>query len=218
MRLTQLREHRETEIYLKILNTLNEVIGELTSDKKMSKLFSDAVVIREQRPWGIKDSLVNVWVVSLNAVLKNTPENKLHRKGRQSIFSMVDKRLPPMPFPFTVDLLKDAVRLYMSPYGQVADTEQVMFPSCDCINGPKNKPSRHDPCKKPSVVLAGEYIYGFGFGLEEGVMELYIYRFIDLGGCFSILVVSCALDRALMFFYHTLFHNIIIITHDMPIY
>ena len=80
-----------------------------------------AVLIQEQRPWGIKENLVNVWVVSLNALLKKTPENKLHRKGRDSIFGMVDKRLPLMPFPFTVDLLKDAVRLYMSPYGQVGD-------------------------------------------------------------------------------------------------
>jgi hypothetical protein len=36
----------------------------------------------------------------------------------------------------------------------VADTEQVLYPACDCLSGPKLKPARHDPCKKPSVVLA----------------------------------------------------------------
>ena len=154
MRLTKLREYRETEIYLTILATLNKVLANLFVDKKLSKLYSDAVLIKGERPWGINGSMCNVTIISLSALLKYTPENKIHRHGRDSIFSLVEKEMPMMPFPFTVDLLKDALRLYMSPYGQVADTEQVVFPSCDCVGGPKNKPQRHDPCKKPSVVLA----------------------------------------------------------------
>ena len=153
MRLSKLREFRETEIYMTILTVLNDVIADLKKDKKMKKLFSDSVIIEGERPWGINGTMMNVNIVALNCLLKNTPENKIHRKGRESVFSMVSKRLPPMPFPFTPDLLKDSLRLYLSPYGQVADTEQITFPSCDCIGGPKNKPQRHDPCKKPAVVL-----------------------------------------------------------------
>jgi len=155
MRLTKLREFRETEIYLVILEVLNKVLARLMADsKKLRKLYSDAVLIPGTRPWGLKGSMCNVTIVSLSALLKYTPENKIHRHGRDSIFSIMELEMPRMPFPFTVDLLKDALRLYVSPYGQVADTEQVIFPTCDCVGGPKNKPQRHDPCKKPVVVLA----------------------------------------------------------------
>lgn len=154
MRLTKLREYRETEIYLIILECFNKVLKRLYNDKKLRKLYSDAVLLRGTRPWGIKKSMINTWAVGLQCLLKDTPENKIHRKGRPSIMSLIEKELPPMPFPFTVDLLKDALRLYVSPYGQVADTENVTYPNCDCVGGPKNKPMRHDPCKKASVVLA----------------------------------------------------------------
>ncbi len=153
MRLSKLREYRETEIYLAILECFNIVLKRITKDKKLRKLYSDAVVMKSERPWGIQKQMMNVWVVSLQCLLKDTPENKIHRKGRPSIMSLIEKELPPMPFPFTVDLLKDSLRLYTSPYGQVADTENFTFPSCDCVGGPKNKPLRHDPCKKAAVVL-----------------------------------------------------------------
>ena len=61
--------------------------------------------------------------------------------------------LPAIPFPFTVDLLKDAIRLFESPYGQIADTENITFPTCDCIDEKRNKPKRHNPCMKVSVVI-----------------------------------------------------------------
>jgi Leucine-rich repeat (LRR) protein len=154
MRLSKLREFRETEIYLTILNCFNKIVNDILQDKKMLKLFSDAVLIQGVRPWGIKGTMTNVNIIALNCLLKDTKENKIHRKGRECIFNKIKKILPEMPFPFTTDLLKDALRLYLSPYGQVADTEQVTFPSCDCVGGPKNKPQRHDPCKKPAVVLA----------------------------------------------------------------
>eukprot|EP00606_Chrysophyceae_sp_TOSAG23-5_P001242 GSChrysophyteH2.ASY1.ANO1.389.1 assembled CDS len=153
MRLSKLREFRETEIYLIILNCFNDVLRDLQADKKMTKLFSDAVLIQDVRPWGVNGTMMNVNIVALNCLLKDVKENKIHRRGREGIFAKINRKLPRMPFPFTPDLLKDALRLYLSPYGQVADTEQITFPSCDCVGGPKNKPQRHDPCKKPAVVL-----------------------------------------------------------------
>jgi len=61
--------------------------------------------------------------------------------------------LPEIAFPFTADLLKDAMRLFQSPYGQIADTENISFPTCDCIDEKRNKPKRHNPCIKVSVVI-----------------------------------------------------------------
>ena len=58
-----------------------------------------------------------------------------------------------MAFPFTVELLKDAMRLYFSPFGQVADTEQVVFLGCDCVDDKRFKPLRHNPCTKPAIVI-----------------------------------------------------------------
>lgn len=152
-RVTELREFRETEIYLIILETFNQVLGKIWKDKKQRKLYSDAVFLKQQRPWGVDNEPMNVWVLALNCLLKDTPKNKIVKKDRPSVYSLIEDALPPMPFPFSIDLLKDSLRLYVSPYGQVADTEPVTYPQCDCIGGPKNKPLRHDPCTKSSVVL-----------------------------------------------------------------
>lgn len=69
------------------------------------------------------------------------------------VIRLVHDNLPPIAFPFTADLLKDAMRLFESPYGQVADTENISFPTCDCIDEKRNKPKRHNPCMKVSVVI-----------------------------------------------------------------
>lgn len=152
-RVAKLREFRETEIYLIILATMNKVLAGIWGNKKQRKLYSDAVLLRQTRPWGLDGEMMNVWVLALSCLLKDTPKNKIVKKDRPSVYSLIEDALPPMPFPFSVDLLKDALRLYVSPYGQVADTESVTYPECDCIGGPKNKPLRHDPCSKASVAL-----------------------------------------------------------------
>jgi hypothetical protein len=51
-------------------------------------------------------------------------------------------KIPPSPFPFSIELLKDSLRLYYSPYGQVADTEPIKFAKCDCV---QLDPDRNDP-------------------------------------------------------------------------
>ena len=61
--------------------------------------------------------------------------------------------MPEMPWPFTVELLKDALRLYTTPYGQIADTEPVKFTLCDCIDDEGEPLSHFLPCEKPAVVL-----------------------------------------------------------------
>ena len=149
--ITRLRESRETELYLTILNTTLGVLENTVKGK--DKRFKESVLYTDTRPWGLKGEKVNVWVISLQAILRDTPPNRFVKNGRPAIINMINAALPSIPFPFTIDLLKDSLRLYLSPYGQVADTEQVIFPKCDCVDDVKGKAKKHNPCKKPAVVI-----------------------------------------------------------------
>jgi hypothetical protein len=93
--------------------------------KAKDKKYLGTNLAQATRPWGQRGEDCNVWVVSLNGLLKTVPPIKILPEGRESVFDMVKAALPPMAFPFTVDLLKDSLRLYQSPFGQVANTEQV---------------------------------------------------------------------------------------------
>jgi hypothetical protein len=148
---TKLRETRETEIYLAVLNTTLSTLQKLYASK--DPRYPSSCITTEKRPWGRRNELVNVWVVSLLSLLRECTPNPFHSQGRPSIFSLIEAALPPLAFPFTVDLLKDSIRLYESPYGQIAETEQVTFPSCDCVDEVRKKPKRHNPCTKAAVVI-----------------------------------------------------------------
>ena len=149
--LTKLRDFRETELYLNVLNTLLEALQEFSLDDR----FGRAVLTTSRRPWGKDGENSNVWVVSLHALLRDTPRNRFQPEGRPSILSVMNEKMSKSQttFPFTIDLLKDSLRLFISPYGQVADTEQYTFEACDCIDEKRRKPLFHVPCEKPSVVL-----------------------------------------------------------------
>lgn len=148
---TKLREFRETEIYLNVLNTTLSTIEKLVASK--DPRFPPSCITTEKRPWGRRSENVNVWVVSLVALLRDCSPNPFQKNGRPSLFRLIEQALPPLAFPFTVDLLKDSIRLYESPYGQIADTEQATFPSCECVDEVRNKPKRHNPCTKAAVVI-----------------------------------------------------------------
>jgi hypothetical protein len=148
---TKLRETREIEIYLNVLNTTLSTIEKLVAAK--DPRFPPSCITTEKRPWGRRSEMVNVWVVSLVALLRDCKPNPFQPQGRPSLFSLIEANLPPLAFPFTVDLLKDSIRLYESPYGQIAETEQVTFPSCECVDEVRNKPKRHNPCTKAAMVL-----------------------------------------------------------------
>lgn len=148
---TKLRETREREIYLDVLNTVLNTLKKIVDSK--DPRFPSSCITVEERPWGRRNEMVKVWAVSLLSLLRDCPPNSFHKEGRPSIFSMIEAALPPIAFPFTVDLLKDSIRLFESPYGQIADTEQVTFPSCDCVDEVRGKPKRHNPCTKAAVVI-----------------------------------------------------------------
>lgn len=152
--ITKLRDFREDELYLAILNTMLDLLVKITEDKELSKLYSDAVITTVERSWGRGGEKVKAWAVSLSCLLTEAPSNFFQRNGRPSLYSMIEEALPEMAVPFTVDLLKDALRIYVSPYGQVADTCEVTFKNCDCIDDVRHRPLRHSPCDKAAVVLS----------------------------------------------------------------
>eukprot|EP01035_Chromulina_nebulosa_P018068 gene18068-23715_t len=170
--ITVLREERENGLYLSILETFIGVLDQLLKeqqladsenndhkdhkrrrDKSKNIIYPQSVLFEAQRPWGRQGEQCGVFVVSLQSLLKDLAPNRLTPTGRPSILSHLIEALPLMPFPFTIELLKDCLRLYLSPYGQVADTERVIFPYCDCFNERTNKPVNHVRCEKPAVVI-----------------------------------------------------------------
>ena len=153
-RIAALRETRETELYLIIIKTFYKVIERITKEK--DKSYGTAVLTKVFRPWGRNTESVECWALSLHCLLRDNPPNIYHPKGRPSVFSLIAKEMPLMAFPFTVDLLKDALRLFVTPYGQIADTEPVKFPQCDCLKDKSVPPVAFKhllPCEKPAVVL-----------------------------------------------------------------
>jgi Leucine-rich repeat (LRR) protein len=152
-RVTKLRDDREIEMYLRIIYAFLEAIHDIVVVRQ-DPAFNESSIFETQRPWGRNGELANCWVISLAALLRESNPNMFYPEGRPSIFNIIHQKLPQMVFPFTVDLLKDSIRLYISPYGPVADTEQVTFPSCDCVDDVRGKPKRHDPCQKAAVVIA----------------------------------------------------------------
>jgi Leucine-rich repeat (LRR) protein len=148
-KLTALREKRENDLYLAILRAMSAVKKSIAKDRR----FGRAVVTRTFRPWGRNGEEAPCTVLSLQALLNDAPENIYQKEGRPSLYSLIETELPEMPFPFSVDMLKDALRLYSSPYGVVAETEEFTFDKCDCINPKTKRPTRHNPCRKPAVIF-----------------------------------------------------------------
>ena len=148
--LVDLRDFRETELYLHCLNAFYKTIDAAAKSEE----FGRAVLKTTRRPWGRNGELVNCWVVSMHALLRDTPPNKYYQPdGRPAMIHSIRDLMPKTSFPFSKELLKDSLRLYLSPYGQIADTENIEYLDCDCIDEKRLKPLSHEPCEKPSVVL-----------------------------------------------------------------
>lgn len=148
-KLANMREKRENDLYLTILRAMTNVKNSLMKDRRFGK----AVLSRTTKPWGRNGEESACTVFSLHALLNEAPANIYQKEGRPSLYSLIEEQLPEMPFPFSVDMLKDALRLYASPYGVVAETEEYVFDKCDCINPHTKRPTRHNPCRKPAVVF-----------------------------------------------------------------
>lgn len=152
MELVDLRDDRENRLYLTILETFIQILKNLVMNNR--KAYPASVLYADTRPWGQNGEECNVYVVSIAALLRDISSNSnpLYKSGRTSIFNLLSKAIPSMPFTFTVDLLKDCLRLYISPYGKIADTETVVFPSCDCFDERRRRPFNHPICEKKAVV------------------------------------------------------------------
>ena len=147
-------QKREDDLYSTILTTMQNVLVKLTTDKETRNLYGKAVYQVTDRPWGRKGSAnEGCHVIALQAVREDAPPSRYHPEGRKSVFKYIEENLPPMPFPFDEVLLKDAVSLFESPFGQVAEIEEITFEKCDCLNPQTGRPAMHKPCKKPAIVL-----------------------------------------------------------------
>lgn len=151
--IAKLREDRETELYLTIIRTFLSVLAAI-EDEPDHRYANDSTIRMTNKPWGRDGEACACYAVSLPALLRDTPPSSFYPEGRPSIFSLIAQRMPHISFPFTIDLLKDSIRLYVSPYGIIADTEQVIFSACDCMDTALNKPKRHDVCTKAAVLIA----------------------------------------------------------------
>ena len=172
-KLTHLRERRENDLYLEILRAMTRVKKNIAKDRRFGK----AVVWRTTRPWGRNGEEAACTVFSLHALLNEAPENIYQKEGRPSLYSLIEEELPEMPFPFSVDMLKDALRLYASPYGVVAETEEFTFDKCDCINEKTKRPTRHNPCRKPAVVFLNTIYTDDEADRREEEEDDYVSRF-----------------------------------------
>lgn len=186
-KLVQLREYRESEIYLAVLNGFQEILERIKSDsgqhglhKFNSSLYTNGAIVEVPKPWGRKGEMCQCWAVSLPALLRDLPPSFFCPDGRKSIFNLIKEVLPPMAFPFTVDLLKDSLRLYVSPFGQVAETETVGFGSCECVNDKTNKPVRHSSCIKPAIVLVKSIYSEEEASRREAEEDEYMMRFEEI--------------------------------------
>lgn len=146
--LVQLRNEREIQMYSLILNAMLKAIESVQDDER----FGLAVLTSTKRKWGRDQESVQCWVISLEALLNTTPPNILLKLGREAILEIINRDLPVTPFPFNADLLKDALRYHMSPYGQVADIDQFSFKQCDCVDS-HLRPMDHKPCVKSAVIV-----------------------------------------------------------------
>jgi hypothetical protein len=92
-------------------------------------------------PWGRNGEQISCYVVSLHCLLRDTPPNKAYQKvdpflpspllpplsspqsspqeGRRAMIRLIEECMGDSSFPFTTELLKDSLRLYLSAYGQV---------------------------------------------------------------------------------------------------
>lgn len=178
--ISKLRDFREAALYSAILNTFINVLNDIMKSSATRKLYSDAVIQKGEKPWGRKGEPCSVFIVALSALLRDAPPNYYQKQGRPSIINLVQNALPPMPFPFTVELFKDSLRLFVSPYGQVADTIQHTFPKCDCIDDIKGKPMRHSPCIKPAVCIVTSIYTDEEASRRDIEEDEYIARFEEI--------------------------------------
>jgi hypothetical protein len=66
-------------------------------------------------------------------------------------------------------------RLVTTPYGQIADTEPVKYPLCDCLQDGGTLASKHQlPCEKPSVVMC------IAIYTNEETIRRYLYIYFNL--------------------------------------
>jgi len=175
-----LRDKRENDLYELILNTIHKVILRLTTENPKS--YSAAIYKKDMRPWGRKGEQAQVHIISWPAIINSAPKSSYHHEGRPAIIDFVRESLPPMPFPLTIELLSDAVKLFSSPFGQVAEMEEIEFNKCDCVEEKKGRvrPSMHKPCRKTALVVLSSIYTSEEANRREEEDEVFMEMFEEI--------------------------------------
>ena len=155
-----LRFERETVFYHMILEALLRVLADevkirSNEETKVASRFSENVLRDDLvRPWGRDREKVNCYAVPINVLLKETKANYFVSEDRESLYDVVKEGLPDTIFEYTEDVLRDAMKNFKSPYGEVAFwDEKVPYDACECIDEKTGEEAKHLPCVVRSVVI-----------------------------------------------------------------
>jgi Leucine-rich repeat (LRR) protein len=126
-------------------------------DHENRTVFGEGVFQRELlRPWGPDKSSVGCFAVSLDALFESFPTSSFTPNGRDSLWSEVQKALPPSIFPYDSAALKLAISTVKCATGCLARMErQVSYSQCECIDWETGQEVRHPAgeCQKPSLLV-----------------------------------------------------------------
>ena len=156
-RLDSLKQEREHVFYNAILRQLIDTLKHEV-DLKQKSLFGPGALLEERRPWGRQGELIGCYAISLDALVRESQCGL--KEPRPALFSIAKAKMPPSPFGYTLELLKDAITKYAGPYGPVAQLDKVQFDRCDCVDN-RGRSKGHKPCVLPSVIIV-KSIYTVG--------------------------------------------------------
>ena len=174
-RLDGLKHEREHVFYNAVLKQLIETLKDELASRDRQKndhrsssssqeqqpgRFGPGVLLEEKRPWGRKGEMIGCYAISLDALVRDTPAGQYLKEKRPALFTIMKAKLPPSPFGYTLEILKDAITKYEGPYGPVAQLDKVQFERCECVDS-RGRSKGHKPCVLPSVVVA-KTIYTVG--------------------------------------------------------
>lgn len=137
-KIDDLRYERETVFYHMILEALLRVIEDEIAvrnnpETAIATRFSENVLRDDLiRPWGRNREKVLCYGISSKALLEETMKNYYVQEDRPSLYDLTKQSLPDSIFEYSDEILKDAMKNFRSPYGEVAAwDEKVPYDSCE---------------------------------------------------------------------------------------
>ncbi|GMI11247.1 hypothetical protein TrVE_jg2968 [Triparma verrucosa] len=158
-KIDDLRYERETVFYHMILEAMLRVIQEEIKVRQNPETaflarFSENVLRDDLvRPWGRSREKVLCYGIPIKVLLNETKANYFVKENRPALYDLTKESLPDTIFEYNEQVLRDAMKNFKSPYGEVAAwDEKVPYDSCECVND-DGVEEKHLPCVVRSVVI-----------------------------------------------------------------